>query len=1394
MSKKVELFLLKTVLLKALLIVSYSAMAQQMPNFYFKHFTQKQNHILGQSINSIACDYTGFIWFGTDAGLYRFDGNEIKSYFQDQLNNKDLQGRQILYILAGKENCIWLGTSSGMFLFDYERYMLTPIPIIDGPDSTKRDFRYITRFIYEAFDGTIYVATTKYLYVVNKKKQCLNRVHFLQSDNLSNFSGVVKAKTNTLWLSTFGNGLFSIDLNSGKIQQYCKESSSAFRILSNTITSIIQDSQNDIWITTNTGLNRISPETGVIKEYIHSQSNRGSITSEPLNKLYEDNERNLWVGSEAGLYLFDRIHESFIKYVNDIDNDASLSADKIKSLVEDRQGNLWIFAFGNGINYANLTNAKAFETYFKKTNNPQSLSNNLVNTFLEDVSGNLWIGTDGGGLDYFDRKNNIVKHFKYEYNNSSALQSNAITSLYIDSFNDLWIGTYNGGLSKRNKDGTFTTYKVDDKKPGSISSNNIVSIIEDENRNLLVLTLGGGLNVLNRITSTFKCFRNIEGTTNSLCNNSGITLFRDSYGFIWIGTYNGLSIWNPKENKFSDFFANASDKNSLCSNWVFSIFEDSQKNIWIGTNNGLNVYNRATGKISVPGNLQKLSKKSILAIFEDADHSLWFNTKNDCYKYEPSKNKLSYFDFSAYLSGYINKNAFYKCKNGNVLIGTTKGFCIFKPSLYSESGISSHVLLTDLKISDKSVRAGDTIDNRVLLGKDISVTSQFSLLPDEKNFSLEFTNINFAASDKITYSFILKGYDKDWHFTTSENRHASYSNLPAGTYTFEVKALTNNSYTAEPVTQIRIQVTTYWWLTIWAYIGYVLMVISLMVVYFNISLARIRLKKDLFLEKMKNEKEIELNQLKTNFITNITHEFRTPLTLISAPVDILISKYQSNPLLQKHLLTIKRSADRLLLLINELLELRKYESSHMALQASKGNIIAFTDIVTQSFTSQANIHSIDFKIIHEADYVEVWFDPIKLEKVIYNLLSNAFKFTPDGGKVEIQTKIINGNDGLKGKYVQISVTDSGIGIPEEAVDKVFESFFSAGSEPSQSTGIGLALTKQIVVLHGGSIHVSSRQNHGACFSVNIPLGEDHFNPEQKFSMNIPEINAGVLPPNTYNKEIQSKSGLLRNVHKTEELPIILIVEDNNELREFLKMELDNNYKVIEANNGVKGLEMAFEFIPDLIISDVMMPEMNGIELCSKLKTDIKTNHIPVILLTARNAAEQKIEGLESGADSYISKPFHPKHLEVRIRKLIENRRKLKEKFKGELTNKSAINQEEALPLKPSADDVFVQKAIAIVEAHISDETFGVETFSQEIGISYTQLYRKLKSVCDLTTSGFILSVKMKKAQNLLLTSNKSISEICYEVGFSSPSYFTKCFKDQYGITPTEFCEKQNEGL
>ncbi|WP_158021916.1 hybrid sensor histidine kinase/response regulator transcription factor [Flammeovirga pacifica] len=1342
----------------------------------FSHYTTKQG-LSQNDVNSIYQDKSGVMWIGTNDGFSRFDGYEFKNY---RMDTHGLPSNLISSFCEDNYGNLWIGsTDAGLFRFNLK--------------------------------------TEKFSFFANTKTSPK-----LLTDN--SITNLVQDLHGNLW---FGNAkglnrLLDSELNKDKIKvdKYYHNPHNHESILSNYITTLFVDHIGNLWVGSKRGIQLlINPEEkgqySIFKRFHKNTENsvlsiiegdgcllisyfdgiyqlkvkgigdsRGEFTKVSDIKsecLLSGDNGVIWAGTSDGLYQlrFDDVSNSLkvLGYQNS-DNNQFMHSNIIIDLFKDKLGVIWIGTNGSGINKYNPRRKKFH--HIQKGDKDTDLTYNKVREVYQDSNGRIWVGTEGAGINVIDTDGK-VKEINVAPNKKSQNVVYAIDefrdhlifgigyplkTLYIDSKNALslnvksekyvlhpddhsnttfdvkndgdsilWLATYGGGLIR----GVPEKDKINWSYPEILDNDDdrieiIRSLMVDKKGNLWIGTNQGLVFLAQeeklKKQPRFKVIQHIDDDQTSLSYNYVLPIFESSNGQIWVGTMGGgLNIYDPSKSDIKHItFNSLSTSNGLPSNVIKSILEDDYGNLWVASNKGLS----------------KINLESL-------------NIKN--------------FDISDGLQDdEFGELAACKLKNGELLFGGVNGINIFKPHEIIDDNTIANVIFTQLKVLNKEINTYDVFDGNQILKSSLQNTDEIELNHDQNSFSVKFASLHYGASENNHYKYKLVGFDDNWIVTDVEQREAKYTNLSPGNYTLLVKASNgDNIWNPNPI-ELKVKVLPPWWLSWWAKIFYFGIIVAAIFFFSRYSIITARKKSQLEMEKFEREKLEDLSQLKLQFFTNISHELRTPLTLIHTPIEQLIKKGSllSASEREKSYQLIFKNVEHLMRLVNQLLDFRKVEQGQMKLQLSRGNWSTFIEQVYYSFKEFAEHENISFIIERPSNDIHGLMDHDKLEKILYNLLSNAFKFTNNG---EIRLSIQQNDDN-----VIIKLKDTGIGISEEKLDYLFNRFYQVSnlkSAKNRGTGIGLAFTKSLIDLHHGTINVESEVNVGTTFTLEFPLQNTDFTPEE------------IIEPSSItieNEEYISEEDELEVSSK----PKILVIDDNYSIRNLLKGLLDEEYEVHMAEDGQKGLQKAKEVMPNLVLSDIMMPIMDGYELTKNIRDDDQLCHLPIILLTAKNSEDSKLKGYEYGVDAYVTKPFNSDVLLARINSLLENRKNQQKKFRTKVdVTPSEITF-------TSIDEKFLNKLVSIVEENISDSEFTVDKLATEYGATPIRLNQKLKALTGQTAKGFIRNIRLKRAAQMLKLGRYSVSDVTYEVGFNDLKYFRNCFKKEFGIPPSAYLKEASE--
>lgn len=1320
----------------------------QYKDFRFENYTIEN----GLSNNMVHCalqDHQGWMWFGTNQGICRFDGYKFTIFRNDPQDDHGLQNDPVRAIYEDHKNNLWIGTEyGGLHVLDRE----------------KNNFvRYARRKGGELLPN-------------------------------HNITSIIEDKRGNLWLGTEG-GLSKID-SSGAVTSFVHSPGNSKSLSDNLVRILYVGEDGRLWIGTASGLDCFESSSNTFNHYRVPEKNPAD---NEICEIIKGSDGKFWIGTyTGGAFLFDPVTKAFESVRIDPSNSRGQT---VRTIYNDHSGSYWIGTRG-GI-YIYSANSKKYNHVVHDDRNPDGLCHNSVLKILEDAKGDVWICTRGG-VSHLIREKQVFSHYKAMPGDHSFLNNREVYAFWISPEKELWIGTENGGVNILNLKTGIYTYLT---RENGLSNNCVKTFFDDGNGNLWIGTYMEGISIYNLHTKKFTYLKHSPDSA-SLCDNRVWSIFRDHQKNIWIGTEKGIDKLDPS-GKIHHFSSVLTDKqvywiaeDPMHYVWVGAremvyvfkddprhcvkfeertrgFFVDSKDRIWLATQgHGLALYDRQKGAVRYFDEKAGLANDVTYSILEDNAGYLWVSTTNGLSRLNPGNWKIKNFGKEEGLqSNQFNYGSAIKTPSGELLFGGINGFNMFNPAEVKENQYIPPVVFTDFRIFNQSVAISDKKD--AVLRKSINETQRLIIPYNQKVLTFEFAALNYAQSSKNKYAYILEGFDKSMNKAGSR-RSVTYTNLYPGEYTLRVIASNNDDKWNTNGVRLEIKILPPWWRTWWLKSLVFLLLIGLMFLLVNFFSARARLKSELYFERERAQKLHEVDMLKLKFFTNISHEIRTPLTLIIGPIEKMLQGSLSSEMAREYLTVMRRNANQLLKLINQLLDFRKLESGNLKLELSKGDIVGFIKGVAKSFEDLAVDKGIVLKVYAVKGEIFTWFDPDKIEKIMNNLLSNALKFTGKDGQITVTISlVVDGADEEGGvsqdgerKFIEIVVKDNGIGIKEANHEKIFLRFFQEQQTKDQSgTGIGLALTKELVKLHKGQIFVSSKPGKGTRFTVRLPYELESpepvsIEPDSSSGSNAPEISPAVVLPSTR---------------------ILLIIEDNADVRFFIRSHFETDFRVVEANDGKEGWKLILNTIPDIIISDIMMPGSDGLELCRKIKKDERTSHIPVILLTALSSREHKMSGLDAGADDYITKPFDLTLMRAKMENLLDLRKSLREKYTHELV------------LKPknititSPDERFLQKAIELVESNISDPEFSIEQMAEGLGVSRMQLYRKLEALTDMSVKEFIRNLRLKRAAQILSQNVKmNISEIAFSVGFNDLSHFRKCFRQEFGMSASEYVERNVE--
>lgn len=1343
-----------------------------------RFFPVSQEVLSNKSVRTIVKDSLGFVWFGTVEGLFRFDGTNVKAYEHNPTDSASLTHNTINAVIEDHHHNLWIGTAQGLVIYDREKDNFINV---DAIPTNKNHINngYITALAEDA-EGKIWIGTMGGGINIYDPQR-LQFLNIFSNNSKDNYVGAdyitsLLVNDDNVWCGTRAG----LKIYSARTLQSASLSIDDNDVVKKEVTTVIKGKGQNLWIgMANGDINELVFHNNRyrIKSYAHPNDvyeRKGGY----IHSMTKDRSDNLWIATENGGVSYLDVHSNKVtQFLTEEGNVFSVPSISVRSIYVDDHAMVWVGMADKGVCFID-NSSKKFELYQRNHPQKNTLVGNNVKAFAQRSDGKVWL-TTSDGLNLLTLNTRALTN---PVSVNEKLRYKFIMTMTCDANDNLWVGTWREGVFRINPK-TFETKKFNVEGDGT-GNNNVLCVYEDKRGNIWVGTSGSGLYLYNRAQQKFVQLSE-KGKTDYVPDRSYVTsVLEDSDGIIWVGTLYGLFALKREGDQtftYTAYYQN-NQPGSLSSSAIECIYEDNKKNLWFGTNDrGLNGFNKQKQTFTAIQKQHGLSSNVIRGILTDAKGNLWISSDVGISKFNPLTGAVNnYLKEDGLNSNNFNGHASLKTRSGEFIFGGTNGFNIFYPDSITDNKTKPTMYLTDLKINNQPVAIGSEDSP---LKKQVGLTQGISLSHEQRSFIIDFVAITYGTSSRSQYCYKLEGFEDSWNCTGSNNR-ATYTNIDAGNYVFLVKGTNSDGVWADVPARLEITVYPPYWKTWWATLLYILVIAAIIYFLVRIKTERIKITNQLNLEKMEREKEHELTVSKMQFFTNISHELRTPLSLIIAPLETLTSGADIPSKIKEQLSITYRNARKMIRLVNELMDFRKLDEGKINLAVQHVEIVSFISTLAANFTEVANRRNINFIVQSHVPSCEGWIDKDKVETILSNLLTNAFKFVDDNGQIIViinQTNNVSGSkrNGIPGNDIlELIVTDNGIGIAAAELPYIFEKFYQAKSttiKKSSGTGIGLALVKGLAELHHGTIRAESAPNHETRFTLQIPIDRDAYSDEELFEASM-EIIESELESET---EIEGTRVTEEDDNPIEK-PQILLVEDNDELRDYLANELSKNFVVLQASDGQAGVELALSKTPDLIVSDIVMPKKGGIELCAEIKSDMRTSHIPIILLTAKTTVENQIEGISTGADVYLPKPFNMRVLKVQIKQLIDLRRKLYAVFSQDVYIMPAkIAQNEI-------DQAFLQKAIDYIVENITNTQLNVETLADIFNISRSQVYRKIKALTGSTAVDFIRTIRLKQAIKLMDTQHHTLAEIAYKTGFASPSYFTKSFKEQYGKAPSEY--------
>lgn len=1306
-------------------------------DYHFKHF----NINSGLSQNTVMCihqDTKGFMWFGTKDGLNRFDGNTFKIFYRGN-NSGSLRNGTISYITEDHNGILWIGTDKGISLYNPQTESFSDFDKITDKGEHMEDY---IRKIEIDHDNNVWILTSALLAKYNPDTDELTSMtSAFQSFSKELPNSISVDNDGIAWVSLFNYGILRYDIK--------KHKCTPFYLNPFIKVSLNQNFKNDYLLigTENHGLLKLNKRNGKAENIILDPTETDQFVRSV--KMLSENE--LWIGTESGVYVYT---PNEVKHItHNIYDNYSLADNAVYSIYTDREDGIWIGTYFGGVDY--LPNQSSLFEKFYPTIHPYSISGERIREFCEDQTGNLWIATEDAGLNHFNIKTRKFSQIS-THTQPLSISYHNIQCLSIHE-NELWLGFFSKGIDVINlKNNTKRHYEKNGSK-FSLDNNDIFSIYTD-NTGQTWIGSSSGILQYDKEKDHFIKQKQFGGAFIS-------DITEDKNGNLWFATYNGGAIrYNPRKKEIKNFNYNKNDSTSIAYHKIISIFKDSKKRLWFCSEDGgfclfddaTETFKRITTQNGLPSNV-------VHKIVEDENQIFWISTNNGLVEYDPSNGNMKVFNRSnGLLTNQFNYKSGIKAKDNKIYFGSINGLISFEPQTFKESNSVADVVLTGFQIFNQEVTVGPESP----LKQSITFTKEIKLNYWQSSFSFDFVALSYGLSQTNKFAYKLEGLDHKWIHLDRKARVA-YSNITPGNYVFRIRAIGNDGKWSDKETSVSIHVTPPFWQTPIAYILYIIIISSAIYWIISYNIKRINKRNKYKQETFENKKKEEIYNAKIDFFTNIAHEIRTPLSLIKAPLDHILNDNVDQEEMNDDLNVMDRNVNRLLSLINQLLDFREVESNVFRLDMKKININKLVEDTYIRFAPIAKQQNLSIHLEMPETPIEAVVDKEALTKICSNLFNNAVKHADS--YINISLSLMSESDSF-----QLKVNNDGTQIPTEFKDKIFEAFFQlkdTDKSKKSGSGIGLALVRSLIHLHQGKIYLDD-QSEDICFVIQLPLhtkGSDDASETEKADKIEKAENEEQLEESFYGEKYS-----------------ILVVEDHKDLQDFLADKLGKYYQVSVANNGVEALKIMNEKIINLVISDVVMPLMDGFELCKTIKSNIETSHIPVILLTAKTNLGSKIEGLKKGADAYIEKPFSTHYLLAQISNLFENRDNLRKNF----SNNPLITTNSIVQTK--ADEKFMNKLTEAVMTHIDVEEFNVDNLAEIMCMSRTSLHRKIKGISDMTPGDFIRIVRLKRAAELLQEGEYRINEIAILVGFQSQSYFAKSFQKQFGVLPKDFIKKGNQ--
>lgn len=1311
-------------------------------HYYFKNLSV-QNGLSQNTVNAILQDKQGFMWFGTKDGLNRYDGLSFRKFKHDDRSRRSIGNNFITALYEDAKGNIWVGTDVGLYIYYPEKDFFEHFTELSA-ENTK--IEHTVTAISGDNQGCVWVAVESQGFFCYEQEKGKLRNYTLENFSFltTNVQTFVFDNSGTLWIGCYGDGLFYSKDRLKTLHPYLSPVDNKETYANDVVTCLAKGAYNCLYVgSLKGGVKELNLTSSKLHDLLLADEYGESVFCREL-LVASDNE--LWIGTESGLYIYNLRMNKFVHLRSSINDPYSLSDNAIYSLCKDREGGIWIGSYFGGVNYYPrfYTN---FEKYYPK-GTENGLHGKRVREFCQDNQGILWIGTEDGGLNRFNPKTKTFSFFT---------PSNAFTNVHgLCMIGDyLWVGTFSKGVKVVDtRTGAIVKTYQKTESPRSLIDNSIFSICRTTTGDIYLGTLFGLLRYNNQ-SDDFDRVSELNG-------RFVYDIKEDSGGNLWLATYaNGAYCYNVSEKKWKNYLHDENNPKSLPYDKVVSIFEDSHRQVWLTTQGGgFCLFHPETETFTSYNLADGLPNDVVYQIVEDKDGLFWLTTNNGLVCFEPTTGAMKVYTTSNGLLGdQFNYRSSFETEDGTIYLGSIDGFVAFNPKNFSENKSLPSIVITDFLLFGKEVSVGETGSP---LEKSITFCDELVLQSNQNSFSFRLAALDFQAPRMSKIMYKLDGFDADW-LAVGESPIVTYSNLRYGNYTFQVRVSNSDGVWNEEGISLKVHILPPFYLSVWAYIVYALLIIGFSlyaVMYFKRRSSRKHRRQ---MEKFEQEKEREVYNAKIDFFTNVAHEIRTPLTLIKGPLENIILKKQVDAETREDLNVMKQNTERLLNLTNQLLDFRKTESQGFRLNFAKCNITEVLKETHIRFTSLAKQKGLDFTLqVPEKDfYAHV--NQEAFTKIISNLLNNGVKYAESYVHLSLEVPETDEDNSFC-----ICTMNDGVIIPTKMKEEIFKPFVRFNEQENgkvtTGTGIGLALSRSLAELHQGTLTMGKGEEKNT-FCLTLPIVQDTtitLTPEVEVEADrMNEVSAGQAV-------------------KTDNRPTVLVAEDNPDMLAFVVRQLSKAYTVLTATNGAEALQVLDSNYVNLVISDVVMPVMDGFELCKTIKSNLNYSHIPIILLTAKTNIQSKIEGMELGADAYIEKPFSVEYLQACASNLIQNREKLRQAFAESpfiAANTMALTK---------ADEEFIKKLNEVIQINYSNPEFSMDDMADNLNMSRSNFYRKIKGVLDLSPNEFLRLERLKKAAQLLKEGENRVNEICYMVGFNSPSYFAKCFQKQFGVLPKDF--------